>query len=123
DFLFLNPVTNQRALPPFIYSASLSSAGAISGLNSWANLVAGTAPLQSDGLASVGVFNATAKNYGTLSPVIDTALRNPQTQQWSFGIEHDLGHGLVVKTTYVGSKSNYLERTRPINLIGNPPPP
>ena len=123
DFLFLNPILNERSLPPFLYSASLSGSSAFSGGNTWANLVAGTAPLQAFGAASVGVFNPAALNFGTLNPVIDAGLRNPQTQQWSFGIERDLGNGFVVKASYIGSKSNYLQRTTPINLIGNSPAP
>lgn len=123
DFLFLNPILNERSLPPFLYSGSLSGSSAFSGGNTWANLVGGTAPIQAFGAASVGVFNPAALNFGTLNPVIDAGLRNPQTQQWSFGIERDLGNGFVVKASYVGSKSNYLQRTTPINLIGNPPAP
>ncbi len=121
DFIFMNPILNQRSLPPFIYTASLS--GGFTGANSWANLVAGTALVQASGEASTGVFNPTARNFGILSPIIDTNLQNPQTQQWNFGIEREIGHGIVLKASYVGSKSNYLERTRPINLIMNPPAP
>jgi len=121
DFLFLNPILNQRSLPPFIYSASLS--GGFSGPNSWANLVDGTAQVQATGAASSGAFNPLARNFGVLSPIIDSDLRNPQTQQWNVGVERDLGHGIVLKASYVGSKSNYLQRTRPINLIANPPAP
>jgi hypothetical protein len=121
DFIFMNPILNQRSLPPFIYTASLS--GGFTGPNSWANLVAGSAQAQANGAASAGVFNPQARNFGILSPIIDPNLRNPQTQQWNFGIEREVGHGIVLKASYVGSKSNYLERTRPINLIVNPPAP
>ncbi|MBZ5577546.1 MAG: carboxypeptidase regulatory-like domain-containing protein [Acidobacteriia bacterium] len=123
DFLFLNPILNQRSLPPFTYSGSLSGGSSFAGTNSFASLVAGTAAFQAGGMASVGVFNPTALNFGTLNPVIDTALRNPRTQQWSFGIERDLGLGIVLKASYVGSKSDFLQRTRPINMIANPPAP
>lgn len=123
DFLFLNPILNQRSLPPFTYSGSLSGASSFTGGNTYANLVAGTSPFQTSGMGAVGVFNPAAVNFGTLNPIIDAGLRNPQTQQWNIGIEHTLGAGIVLQASYVGSKSNYLERTRPINLIGNPPAP
>ncbi len=121
DFLYLNPILNQRSLPPFIYTGSLS--GGFTGANSWANLVAGTSQVQAAGVATAGAFNPSATNFGILSPVIDPALRNPQVQQWNFGIERELGHGFVAKASYIGSKANYLQRTLPINLITNPPAP
>ncbi len=121
DFLFLNPILNQRSLPPFMYSGSLSGVSSFVGDNSWANLVAGTAQVQALAATSVGVFNPASRNFGTLNPIIHPGLRNPQTQQWSFGIERNLGHDIVISASYVGSKSNYLQRTRPINLIANPP--
>ncbi|HWB85796.1 MAG TPA: carboxypeptidase regulatory-like domain-containing protein [Bryobacteraceae bacterium] len=119
DFLYLNPVVNQLTLPPFIYTASLSGS-AFTGVNSWSNLVAGKAQVQADAAVSSGQVNPTAKNFGNANPILDPALRNPQTQQWSIGIERQTIDGIVVKASYVGSKSNYLQRTRPINLINVP---
>jgi len=46
DFIFLNPITNQRFLPPFIITGSLSGQSSFTGANSFANLVAGTAQLK-----------------------------------------------------------------------------
>jgi hypothetical protein len=117
DFLFLNPIVNQRALPPFIYTGSLTGAAAFTGANSWASLIAGTAQAQLDARAALGSFNQSARNFGTVSPAIDPNLRNPQTQQWSFGVQRLLPKAVVAKVAYVGSKSNYLQRTRAANLI------
>ncbi|MBM3774909.1 MAG: TonB-dependent receptor, partial [Acidobacteria bacterium] len=103
DFVYLNPITNQRFLPPFIATASLTGAAAFTGSNSLANLVAGSGQIQAEGLAGVGRINPAAVNFGAISPAIDTGLRNPQVQQWSFSVEREALRGLVLKAAYVGS--------------------
>jgi hypothetical protein len=123
DFIFLNPITNQRFLPPFIYSGSLNGVSSFTGGNSLANLYAGTATIQKSLLASVGSLSTTALNFGSISPAIDPNLRNPQVQQRSLGIERELMSSLVLKVTYVGTKGTYLSRTRPINFNAAPPAP
>jgi hypothetical protein len=123
DFVFLNPITNQRFLPPLIYSGSLTGTGSFTGGNSYANLVAGTADLQKSLNASVGQLNPTFDNFGAISPAIAQNLANPQVQQWSFGVEREVAPSLVLKATYVGTKGTHLSRTRPINLIAAPPAP
>lgn len=119
DFLFLNPITNQRTLPPFIITADLRGA-AISGANSYANLVAGTALIQQQSAGQVGKIDPTVKNYGSIVPIIDQNLRNPQVQQWSLGVQRELFHDFVLKASYIGTKSDYLQRTRPLNLTNDP---
>jgi hypothetical protein len=123
DFVFLNPITNQRFLPPLIYSGSLSGVSSFTGGNSYANIFAGTADLQKSLSASVGQLNPTFLNFGAISPAIDLNLKNAQVQQWSLGIERELAGGLVVKAGYVATKGTDLSRTRPINLIAAPPAP
>ena len=122
DFIYLNPITNQRFLPPFIYAASLNGPSAFGGGNNYANLVAGTATVQQQTSAAVGTLSPTLRNFGSISPAIAQNLKNPQVQQWNFGIERQFA-GLVFKATYVGTKGTYLTRTRPINLIANPVAP
>ncbi len=117
DFIFLNPITNQRFLPPLIYSGSLNGNANFTGGNSFANLVAGTADLQKTLIGSVGQLNPTFKDFGSISPAIDQNLDNPQVQQWNLGVERELPGNLVMKLSYVGTKGTYLSRTRPINLI------
>jgi outer membrane receptor protein involved in Fe transport len=122
DFIYLNPITNQRFLPPFIYSASLTGTGSFTGGNSYANLLAGTATVQQQTAAAVGSLSTTLLNFGSISPAIAHNLKNPQVQQWNFGIEREF-LGIVFKATYVGTKGTFLTRTRPINLIANPVAP
>src|SRR5439155_11878056 len=95
DFLFLNPITNGRFLPPYIVAGTLSGA-AITGANSWANLVAGTAPIQQESASQVGKVSTTALNFGSISPAIDRNLRNPMVQQWSFGVQREIVRDLVL---------------------------
>ncbi|PWT98710.1 MAG: hypothetical protein C5B51_28605 [Terriglobia bacterium] len=123
DFVYLNPITNQRFLPPLIYSGSLTGVASFVGGNSLANIYAGTADIQKSLTASVGQLNTTFKNFGTISPAIDQNLRNPQVQQWSLGVEREFARDLVLKVGYVATKGTYLQRTRPINLIAAPPAP
>jgi outer membrane receptor protein involved in Fe transport len=122
DFIYLNPITNQRFLPPFIYSATLSGTGSFTGGNTLANLVAGTSTIQQQTAAQVGSLSTTALNFGAISPAIAQNPRNPQVQQWNLGVERDIA-GFIFKATYVGTKGTFLTRTRPINLIGNPVAP
>jgi hypothetical protein len=123
DFVFLNPITNQRFLPPLIYSGSLTGVSSFAGGNSYANLMAGTADLQKSLAASVGQLNPTFKNFGAISPAIDQNLNNPQVQQWNLGVERELAGDIVVKASYVRTKGTYLPRTRLINLVAAPPAP
>jgi len=119
DFMYLNPVVNQRFLPPFVITASLAGVTSFTGANSFANLMAGTSQIQAESLAATGTISPTFKNFGNVSPAIDTNLRNPQVQQWSFGLQREILRDVVLKASYVGSKSTYLQRTHPINLIND----
>ena len=120
DFLFLNPITNQRFLPPFIVAGTLNGAASFTGGNSWANLVAGSATIQQQTASQVGKLSTTALNFGTISPAIDSNLRNPMVQQWSLGIQREVMQNLVLKATYVGTKGDHLQESRDINLITDP---
>jgi hypothetical protein len=113
DFIYLNPITNMRFLPPFMYNFALPSTG-FTGTNTFANLIAGTSEFQQQGRATVGTFGTTIRNFGAVSPV-DQDLRNPQVQQWSLTIERELSPQLVARASYVGTKGNFLQRSRPLN--------
>lgn len=119
DFNFLNPISNQRALIPFVVTPSITGVASFTGGNTWANLIAGTAPVQTQSLAQVGKVRTDVLNYGDVNPVIDPKLKNPQVHHWSFGVQREVVRGLVVKAGYVGTKSNFLQRARQINLNGN----
>ncbi|MCW5981834.1 MAG: TonB-dependent receptor [Bryobacteraceae bacterium] len=123
DFVFLNPVTNQRFLPPFIITGDLQGVPNFTGANSFANIVAGTSALQTATATQVGQIATNVRNFGNVSPAIDQGLKNPQVHQFSFGVQRELPLGLVGKATYVGTKGNFLLRTRSLNLIANPPAP
>ena len=118
DFLFFGPISNQRGLPPFVVDDILFR---FSGDNSWGNLLAGTSTFQRDANSRVGQFNPEWVNFGRINPAIDRGLRNPQVHHWSIGIQRELARDLVVKFSYVGTKGNFLQRTRSFNLLANPP--
>jgi hypothetical protein len=122
DYIFLNPITNLRFSAPFI--PSIDFKGPFTGSNTWANLIAGTAQVQSDARAAVGVFLPTRKNFGGLSPVSQT-LKNPKATQWNLSVGYQLLQDLVLKASYVGTKGDFLQISLPINLLppsAVPPP-
>jgi len=104
-----------RFLAPFMYNFSLPSTG-FTGTNTFANLVAGTSEFQQQGLATVGTFGTTIRNFGGIGPV-DQNLSNPQVQQWSLTLEREVTPQLVASASYVGTKGNFLQRSRPLNTL------
>ncbi len=120
DFIFLNPITNQRFLPPFMPTAVISGAAGFTGGNTFAALVAGNAPIQQETRAQVGQIPQNVRNFGNMSPLIQQNLRNPQVQQFSLGIQRELPYGMVWKGTYVGTAGHYLQRSQNINLTNDP---
>lgn len=116
DFIFLNPITNMRFMPPFMYQFSISGFAAFEGEDNFARLVEGTAPFQQIGRAAVGSFPSSIRNFGTFSPV-EQDLKNPQAHQWNLTVERQLANSFVVRVSYVGTKTNYLQRSRPINTL------
>jgi Carboxypeptidase regulatory-like domain len=115
DFIYQNPITNLRFAAPFIPSVSLSGA-AISGSNSYANLVAGTSSAQASAIAAIGTFPANQVNFGNFSAV-SLNLKNPLSKQANVGVEYQLSKDYVVKASWVGVWSSDLQVTLPINLF------
>jgi hypothetical protein len=113
DFIYQNPITNLRFAPPFTSQYTLFS---FTGGNTVANLLAGTAPAQAAALASLGTFSPTQSDFGNFAPVAQN-LQNPRNQQWDFGVEYQAPFALVLKVTYVGSHSDRLQVSEPINLV------
>jgi hypothetical protein len=103
-------------------NGGISGSANFSGENTFARIVAGTAKIQADTAAQAGKISQTALNFGNVNPAIDSNLANPQVQQFSLGIQHDFG-GWVVKAGYVGTKGNFLPRSRMINPFAAPSAP
>jgi hypothetical protein len=123
DFNFLNPITNQRALPPYVVNAQLNGVGQFTGGNTFGNLVAGTSTVQQNSFGQVGRIRSDLLNYGDVNPVIDPKLANPQVHSWSASLQRELPQNFVLKLAYVGTKANYLQRARQINLNASLPRP
>jgi hypothetical protein len=113
DFIYQNPISNVQFSAPFINSVNV---GDFSGGNSLAALVAGTAPAQAAAIAALGKFDPKQINFGSLSPV-DQNLKNPRNQQWDASVEFQAPHDIVLKATYIGTHSDNLQVTVPINLV------
>lgn len=113
DFIFLNPITNLRFAPPFMYNFSTTD---FSGATNLASILAGTSPFQVSGRQTVGNFGTTIRNFGGFNPV-DYAMNNPRVQQFTFTIERQLGNGFLARIGYSGSKGDFLPRARPLNTV------
>lgn len=112
DYIFLNPITNLRFAAPFVYSITMQS---FTGADSYANVVAGTSASQAVAKAAVGGFPSSFVNFGSMSAV-DQNLQNPRNQQWSGGVEYQAMKRLTLKATYVGTRSDRLQVTEPLNF-------
>ncbi len=115
DFIYLNPITNGRFLPPFMYTFTLPGSQ-IAGANSIANILAGTSPFQASGHSAIGSFGTNILNFGNVG-YIDPNLKNPQYQQFSFTIEREMFNRWLFRAGYSGSVGHYLTRTRMLNLL------
>lgn len=115
DFIPFSVVTNLRTFPPLMYRFTLPGA-AITGENSFANLVAGTSAFQRRGREAVGTFPSNVTNFGAITAV-DQALRNPLVQQWNLTVDRELWKGVTARGSYVGSRGTRLLRQRPINTV------
>src|ERR1700719_3121517 len=115
DFIYQNPISNVQFSAPFINSVSIPG-GHFTGGNTLAALVAGTAPAQAQAIAALGTFDPKQVDFGALSPV-DQNLKNPRNQQWDASLEYQVTPDTVLKATYVGTHSDHLQVSEPINLI------
>lgn len=113
DFLFLNPLLDLQFVAPYDYELAIAN---FSGGNTYANLAAGNAPAQAATQAEVGTFLPGQTNFGSMTPV-QQDLKNPRTTQWNAGIEYQLSRDFALKATYVGSSTDSLQVSMPINLI------
>ena len=115
DFIYQNPISNVQFSAPFINSVSIAG-GQFTGGNTLAALVAGTATAQAQAIAALGTFNPAQVDFGALSPV-DQNLNNPRNQQWDASVEYQALKDLVLKATYIGTHSDHLQVSVPINLV------
>jgi len=113
DFLFLNPALNLQFVAPYTYLLTVTN---FTGGDSYANLAAGTATSQEALRAAVGTFPANQANFGSITPVQQN-LKNPRTAEWNLGAEYQIAKDFVVKATYIGSSTDFLQVSMPINLI------
>jgi hypothetical protein len=113
DFLFLNPLLDLQFVAPYDYELAVSN---FSGGNTYANLAAGNAPAQAAEQAAIGTFLPGQTNFGSITPVQQN-LRNPRTAQWTAGVEYQLSKDFAVEATYIGSSTDFLQVSLPINLI------
>ncbi|MGD0507909.1 MAG: TonB-dependent receptor [Terriglobales bacterium] len=68
---------------------------------------------------SLSTSSVVPQEAGDLPFIIDPNLRMPYSQSWNFGIQRELGAGVLMEVNYVGSKG-----TRLLRLVdGNPPQP
>lgn len=113
DFIYQNPITNLRFSPPFVNTVFIQN---FTGGNTFANLVAGTAPAQAQATAALGKFDPTQSDFGAFSPVAQN-LQNPRNQQWDAGVEWEGFKNVVMKATYIGTHNDRLQVSQPTNHV------
>ena len=69
-------------------------------VSTWSN------PFPTNVGVSVGGYTANGVAYNFLTPYV---------QQWSFGLQREVAHDLILETTYLGSKGTHLPLTRNLN--------
>ena len=114
DFLFLNPVLNLQFVAPYMYLLTVTN---FTDGNSYANLAAGTGASQEALQAAVGTFPANQANFGSITPVQQNLRKSPDHGVRRFRAEYQIAKDFVVKATYIGSSTDFLQVSMPINLI------
>jgi hypothetical protein len=120
DSFNFTPQTFSRGVPPLNYNFSLAGAQ-ISGANSFANLLNGTAPIVQQGMGQVGTFG-TLTNFGEIQ-TINRFMSNPYSQHYSLGLEYQVASNTSARIGYVGTRGVNLTVFTPINPIVNGPAP
>lgn len=118
DSFIFNGLQAGRTTPPSNYTGSLAGA-AITGTNSLANLLAGTAQIQRDLSSQVGSFG-TLRNLGSITSETPER-RNPYAQHFSLGIQRRVTSSMVADLAYVGTKGTALTTLGPANSIAQRP--
>lgn len=67
-----------------------------------------------------GMVNAGTLPINDTSSQFTTSTRNPYTERWSLGIQHELPAGMILDTSYVGSASHKLFQQLQLNPMANP---
>ena len=114
DSMIFNGLQAGRYTPPTNYTGSLAAA-AITGSNTLANLLAGTAQVQKDYGSQVGGFG-TLKNLGSITSSLPD-LRNPYAQHFSLGVQSRLTSSMVLDLAYVGTRGVALTTLGPGNSV------
>lgn len=119
DSFTFTALNASRSNPPFNYTFSLGGPQ-ITGDNSFANLLNGSAPKMAEAQGLLGNFGALA-NLGSVTTV-DPRMSNPYVQQFSLGLDYRW-KTYVLGAGYVGTKGTRLTRLIPVNPVVNGPAP
>ncbi len=102
DRLFGNVFGNASANPPFTLAPTIAAFAPLAGLP----------------FIPTGTPTAMVADGDFLTPVLfENNIRNPYSQNWNFGIQHEVLPSLLVELNYVGTKGTHLLRV----YDGNPP--
>jgi len=112
DSQLFNGLQAGRTTPPTNYTGSLAAAQ-ITGPNSFANLLAGTAQVQREFSSQIGGFG-TLRNLGAITSQLPE-FRNPYSQHYSLGLQTRLTRTMVFDLAYVATKGTALTTLGPGN--------
>jgi hypothetical protein len=112
DSQLFNGLQAGRTTPPINYSGALAAAQ-ITGANSFANLLAGTAQVQRDFAGQIGGFG-TLRNLGGITSQLPE-FRNPYSQHFTLGVQRRIASSMVFDLAYVATKGTALTTLGPGN--------
>ncbi len=107
-------LANTRFGPPLNYTVSLA-ATQFTGGNTFDNIVNGVAPIDTQTTAQLGSFGSLT-NFGSITSVT-RQFSNPYTQNYTLGLQYQLGNNTAVSADYFGSVSRKLTDLGPINSV------
>ena len=120
DSFDFTPLTFGRSVPPLNYNFSLTGS-AISGQNSFGNIIKGTAPIVVQAKNQVGGFG-NLTNFGGMR-TLSRYMKNPYAQNFSLGVQYRFLRSYILNVGYIGTKGTHLTALFPINPVVRGPAP
>jgi hypothetical protein len=117
DRIYSTPIINIRSNPPY---RALATSGYQYGTQVYYSLGNPSAPnlgfpIDPDWQLGLDAHNGIKGSRVGLLQIVDPNLSEPYTENWFLGVQRDLGHGIVLEATYLGSAGHHLLNTLDIN--------
>jgi hypothetical protein len=117
DRIYATPVINIRSNPPY---RALATSGYQFGTQVYYSLGNPSAPnlgfpIDPDWQLGLDAHNGIKGSRVGLLQIVDPNISEPYTENWYLGAQRDIGRGIVVEATYLGSAGHHLLNTLDVN--------